>query len=70
MWADKTEGQVQRRQGCTEEGVPKICDFGVPDIGNKKPYNGTARASAELKILAALRDRQRPLKNIYNVRGY
>ena len=37
MWADKTEGQVQRRQGCTEESVPNICDFGVPDIGNKKP---------------------------------
>ena len=36
-WADKTEGQVQRRQGCTEEGVPNICDFGVPDIGNKNP---------------------------------
>ena len=37
MWADKTEGQVQRRQGCTEEGVPNICDFGVPDIGNQNP---------------------------------
>ena len=37
MWADKTEGQAQRRQGCTEEGVPNICDFGVPDIGNKNP---------------------------------
>ena len=35
--AEKTEGKVQRRQGCTEEGVPNICDFGVPDIGNKNP---------------------------------
>ena len=26
---------MQRRQGCTEEGVPNIYDFGVPDIGNK-----------------------------------
>ena len=50
--------------------IANICDFGVLDIGNENPYDGAARASAELKILVALKDRQRSSKNIYNVHGY